>query len=149
MKPTEFTAESNSPRRGVKLMNESANNPPDVISVDVPLLIRIMEYAKEDANTDMDLHRVAENMIRMSEGSGVLTMQDYDSIVGDSVDEHGKDGMNRPKKEPTIEDASSGASCAGAMAAGPAGSLFGPVKTKVIKRSSVGQGIYLAKKGRK
>jgi hypothetical protein len=32
-------------------------NPKDTITVDVPLFIRLLEYAREDAKTDMDLHR--------------------------------------------------------------------------------------------
>ena len=53
----------------------------DVVSMDVPTLIRIMEYAKEDAETDMDLHFAAERMIERS-SKGTITMDDYDYIVG-------------------------------------------------------------------
>lgn len=56
-------------------------NPPDKITVDVPLLIRIMEYAREDAKTDMDLHNVTEKLISLSQEGKTLTMQDYDEIV--------------------------------------------------------------------
>ena len=37
-------------------VNEAQSNPTDIISVDVPLFIRLLEYAREDAKTDMDLH---------------------------------------------------------------------------------------------
>ena len=57
----------------------------DTITLDVPLMIRIMEYAREDATDDMDLHDVAERMIAMSK-DGPLSMDNYDSIVG-SVEE--------------------------------------------------------------
>ena len=40
-----------------------------------------MEYAREDAKTDMDLHDVAENLIGLSEDGSTLTMKDYDHIV--------------------------------------------------------------------
>jgi hypothetical protein len=56
-------------------------NPQDEITVDVPLLIRLLEYAKEDAKTDMDLHNVAERLIKLS-GQGCLSMDQYDAIVG-------------------------------------------------------------------
>lgn len=59
-----------------------AGNPADKISMDVPLLIRIMEYAREDAVTDMDLHDVAEKLIKLSAGGNTLNMSDYDAIVG-------------------------------------------------------------------
>jgi hypothetical protein len=62
-------------------------NPQDTIKVDVPLFIRLLEYAREDAKTDMDLHDVAENIIRLSETGKVLSMNDYDMIVGSSEEE--------------------------------------------------------------
>jgi hypothetical protein len=54
----------------------------DVLSFTVPLLIRIMEYSKEDAKTDMDLHVATENMLRLGADGTTLTMDDYDEIVG-------------------------------------------------------------------
>ncbi len=54
----------------------------DTVSVDVPLLIRLLEYAREDAQTDMDLHHVAERMIALSQEDRTLTMDDYQSICG-------------------------------------------------------------------
>ena len=62
-------------------------NPKDTIKVDVPLFIRLLEYAKEDAETDMDLHQVAENIIQLSQDGEVLTMDNYDGIVGTSKEE--------------------------------------------------------------
>jgi hypothetical protein len=62
-------------------------NPKDTITVDVPLFIRLLEYAKEDAETDMDLHQVAENIIQLSQDGEVLTMDSYDEIVGTSKEE--------------------------------------------------------------
>jgi len=62
-------------------------NPKDTITVDVPLFIRLLEYAREDAKTDMDLHNVAENIIDLSEEGEVLTMDNYNAIVGTSEEE--------------------------------------------------------------
>jgi len=56
-------------------------NPKDKICVDVPLFIRLLEYAREDAKTDMDLHNVAENIIELSRGGVTLGMQEYALIV--------------------------------------------------------------------
>ena len=58
------------------------DNPKDIISVDVPLFIRLLEYAREDTQTDMDLHDVAENIISLSTSGKTLTMDDYSSIIG-------------------------------------------------------------------
>jgi hypothetical protein len=56
-------------------------NPKDVIKLDVPLLIRMLEYAREDAKTDMDLHDVAENLIALSANGQTLDMNHYNKIV--------------------------------------------------------------------
>ena len=64
-------------------------NQRDTITVDVPLFIRLLEYAREDAQTDMDLHDVAEKIISLASSGKTLTMDDYVSIVGsqEEVDE--------------------------------------------------------------
>ena len=53
----------------------------DTIGLSIPLLIRMLEYAKEDAKTDMDLHFAAENMIQLAKTKESLNMSDYDNIV--------------------------------------------------------------------
>lgn len=60
---------------------EAEEDKVDHVTMDVPLLLRMMEYAREDAQEDMDLHDVAERMIALSK-DGPLSMDDYDSIVG-------------------------------------------------------------------
>jgi len=60
-------------------------NPEDNVSLNIPLLMRVMEYAKEDAKTDMDLHHVVEKMIELSSKGKTLTMDQYDDIVGDQT----------------------------------------------------------------
>ena len=52
----------------------------DVVSMDIPLLIRVLEFIREDVKTDMDLHRVVENLIELRT-EGVLTMDHYDQAV--------------------------------------------------------------------
>ena len=61
-------------------------NPKDTIKLDVPLFIRLLEYAREDANDDMDLHKVAENAIDLSRFAGTLGMMDYEALVGDGTE---------------------------------------------------------------
>ena len=53
---------------------------PDIVKLDVPLFIRLLELAREDVKQDADLHDVAEAVITLSQ-EGVATMADYDSIV--------------------------------------------------------------------
>jgi hypothetical protein len=51
------------------------------VAMSVPLFIRLLEFAREDAHSDLDLHFVAENVVRLGEAKSHLTMKDYDDIV--------------------------------------------------------------------
>ena len=84
---------------------DEINNPADTVTVDVPLLIRIMEYAKEDAKTDLDLHNAAEKLIELSQEGRTLTMDDYATMIGD-VNEGGMGGINRsaPSNDVSYQD---------------------------------------------
>jgi hypothetical protein len=62
-------------------------NSRDTITVDVPLFIRLLEYAREDAADDMDLHDVTENIISLSISGNTLTMDDYNNIIGNTQEE--------------------------------------------------------------
>lgn len=67
-------------------MGESSVNEADAVdtvTLDIPLIIRLFEYAREDAKTDMDLHNVTEKLIALSKETDVLTMDQYDAIVGE------------------------------------------------------------------
>ena len=58
------------------------DNIPDTILLDIPLFIRLLEYAKEDAKSDMDLHSVAERAINLSvKKKRALTMGDYEDLM--------------------------------------------------------------------
>jgi hypothetical protein len=58
----------------------------DKITMDVPLFIRMLEYAKEDAKTDMDLHSATEKVIKLCKKGGTLSMKNYNSIVSEKVE---------------------------------------------------------------
>ena len=66
---------------------ENSFNPTDKITVDVPLFIRLLEYAREDAKTDVDLHNVAEKAVMLSENGATLTMANYNAIVNSTAEE--------------------------------------------------------------
>ena len=66
---------------------ENSFNPTDKITVDVPLFIRLLEYAREDAKTDVDLHNVAEKAVMLSENGATLTMANYDALVSSTSEE--------------------------------------------------------------
>lgn len=52
----------------------------DIIKLDVPTFLRLLELAREDVKNDADLHDVAEIVTKMSK-EGPVTMQNYDDIV--------------------------------------------------------------------
>ena len=66
---------------------ENTFNPTDKLTLDVPLFIRLLEYAKEDAKTDVDLHKATENALALSETGKTLTIADYDTIVKTTAEE--------------------------------------------------------------
>jgi len=66
----------------------------DVITVDVPLFIRLLEFAREDATDDMKLHSVTEKLIEMCQDGDIMTMEQYDDIVGTKADGADTSGMN-------------------------------------------------------
>lgn len=53
----------------------------DIVKLDVPLFIRLLELAREDVKQDADLHDVAEKVIDLSRNQPA-TMADYDDILG-------------------------------------------------------------------
>jgi hypothetical protein len=84
---------------------KEVSNPTDTIKMDVPLFIRMLEYAREDAKTDMDLHDVTETATSLSSGGKTLTMSDYDTIVGGGVelDEKKLTAAEKRKKEEIVK----------------------------------------------
>jgi len=54
----------------------------DTITMDIPLFLRMLEYSREDASQDMDLHDVTEKANLLGKERGILQMDDYDEIVG-------------------------------------------------------------------
>jgi hypothetical protein len=64
----------------------------DVVKLDVPLFIRLLELAREDVKQDADLHDIAEAVIKLSQ-EGVATMADYDAIVNFMKQQGSKDSQ--------------------------------------------------------
>lgn len=51
----------------------------DAVTMDIPLLIRMLELAREDLKSDADLHKVVEKLINIRK-KGILTMSDYEFV---------------------------------------------------------------------
>ena len=61
-------------------LNKEDVDKKDTITMDIPLLIRVLELAREDLKSDADLHRVVEKLIDIR-NKGTLTMDDYDFVA--------------------------------------------------------------------
>ena len=74
----------------------------DSLTIDVPMFIRLMEYAREDAKTDMDLHNVTTNLLKIKDKT--ISMADYDQVVQstdvDTADESFKDKIAKKIVQP-------------------------------------------------
>jgi len=68
-------------------IREEQEDPTDIIAMDVPLFLRMLEYAREDAEQDIDLHKVTERAIEAVKLRGLLSMEDYQDIVDEPIDE--------------------------------------------------------------
>jgi len=71
-------------------LGEAEQDVIDTVTLDVPLFIRLLEYAKEEAADDMDLHELATKTIALSKQRGILSMEDYDTLIppSEQVDEN-------------------------------------------------------------
>jgi hypothetical protein len=66
-----------------KSLNEAkSEDKVDTITMDIPLFLRMLEYSREDASQDTDLHDVTEKANRLGKERGILQMDDYEEIVG-------------------------------------------------------------------
>jgi len=52
-----------------------------VLRLNVPLMLRLLEYAREDANSDLDLHFLVENLVKLNNDNSYLAMKNYPDIV--------------------------------------------------------------------
>lgn len=72
--------------RAIKYSKKSVSemvDPIDIVSFDVPLLIRLLELAREDLDSDVKIHQVAQRIIEKSKYEEALGMDDYDYIIQD------------------------------------------------------------------
>ncbi len=56
-----------------------AKDKTDTVTLNIPLVIRMLELAREDIKSDADLHKVIEKLISIRD-KGTLTMDDYEFV---------------------------------------------------------------------
>jgi len=69
----------------------------DVIKIDVPTFLRLLELAREDVKEDPDLHDITQRVIAISQ-ERVVTMADYKDIVGFMKKQGSDEELNRIRK---------------------------------------------------
>ena len=79
-------------------VEEPEENPVDVIRMDVPLFMRCLEFSREDAQGDVDLHHLVEKAVELSKDGKTLTMDNYDELAG-GVSE----GIVDEAKDPNVD----------------------------------------------
>lgn len=52
----------------------------DVVKIDVPTFLRLLELSREEVKDDADLHDIAQKVIEISQ-ERVVTMNDYNDIT--------------------------------------------------------------------
>lgn len=85
-------------------VDQKQQNPEDVISMNIPLFIRLVEYAREDAKDDMALHQLTERLTQMCGEGKTLTMDDYDAIVGGGSQEPDPREQQDPRGESMMSE---------------------------------------------
>lgn len=56
----------------------------DTVTLNVPLLMRILEWAREEAEDDLALHRLVEQAAQIAAHGEILTMAHYAELIGQS-----------------------------------------------------------------
>jgi hypothetical protein len=77
---------------------KESSDPQDHVSFDIPLFIRLLELAREDIKSDVDLHNVVERTLAIK-NQGVLTMDDYETIAGTQ-----QAPVEEPKKDHDLDE---------------------------------------------
>lgn len=86
-----------------RLTKEEADKK-DTVTLDIPLLIRVLEFAREDMKTDIQLHKVVERLINIRD-QGTLSMDDYETIVKEefaNLDEVSSELLQRYKEKAKV-----------------------------------------------
>jgi len=76
------------------------------VCFDLELFIRLLEWAREDSTSDLQIHRLTENAERLCQGHKTLTMEHYDALTADLGEQL---GMYTGLTEPVDFDQNDGA----------------------------------------
>lgn len=64
-----------------KYYDDDNDDMPSAVDIDTPLLLRLLEFARETSTTDIALHKIVENLLKLKNEYDVLTMECYEKAV--------------------------------------------------------------------
>jgi hypothetical protein len=71
---------------------KETQDPVDTVTMDVPLLTKILDLVREEIKSDEQLHGLISKLVEMK-NQGVLTMDQYDQLAA----------KEQPEAEPNVE----------------------------------------------
>lgn len=80
-------------------------NEDDIIKINVPAFLRVIEMVREDVKDDVPLHYLTEILIRLSQDS-VVTMDDYKNIEQYTFKGNQENELDKIKRLGGIDDES-------------------------------------------
>ncbi len=69
----------------------------DIVRLDVPLFIRLLELSREEVKQDADIHDLAQKVIEFSKDR-VVTMADYDELTSFMRSQGSEDELDAIKR---------------------------------------------------
>jgi hypothetical protein len=75
----------------------------DIVRLDVPLFIRLLELSREEVKQDADIHDLAQKVIEFSKDR-VVTMADYNELISFMQSQGSEDELDAIKRLGGIND---------------------------------------------
>ena len=63
------------------IVEEYVGDDTDALKMTIPLFIRLLEFAREDAKSDVDLHKLTEKIAIHAQLGKVLGIESYDMLI--------------------------------------------------------------------
>jgi hypothetical protein len=62
-------------------MNDTVYNAEDVLHINVPLFLRLLEYSRESGTSDVDLHWITQRAVELAKHGYTMSMAHYSKLV--------------------------------------------------------------------
>jgi len=97
---TTIQSSNNQTNPAAEIFSKQILDVPDVISIDIPTLIRVLEWAYEEAEDDVMIHRFVNGLIQASfSHDHPLNMDDYEVVHNEVCKTQQKQGAGENEYE--------------------------------------------------